>query len=149
MRRGDLRRWPITGAWLVVIGCGKSGAPTEPAGDAAVDEPTNGFPDSVLADPAPWKSGTRLRARVMDGGYGAKLFVDWQDTHLGIACSFALAGDGRIRCLPVDEDTSILTTFFSDDACTTLVAIGPPPDDLYVRIADATCGPSDDEAEPH
>jgi len=59
---------------------------------------------SVMPDPAmetmPWKSGSRLRARIWDGGDGAKLFMNWEDTKLGIACLFLKGADGTWHCQP-------------------------------------------------
>jgi hypothetical protein len=45
-------------------------------------------------------SGSRLRAKIRDGGGGAVRFAGWFDTELGVPCSFVLARDGQLRCLP-------------------------------------------------
>src|SRR5450432_1367376 len=54
-------------------------------------------------DSAVWKSSRRLRAHLLDGGAGAKLFATWVDTKLGTNCEFAIAEDDQQRCLPSDE----------------------------------------------
>jgi hypothetical protein len=84
----------------------------------------------------------------MDGGEGAALFDVWQDTVLRFSCAFAVATDGRVRCLPVDEDLPIITSMFADAACSRAIALGPPPDQPYVRIADPRCGRSGDDDHP-
>jgi hypothetical protein len=117
------------------------------AGDGAPKtEPEAGMPNTP--DPTPWKSGFRLRAKIKDGGDGAKLLAQWRDPVLRLDCSFAPATDGRMRCLPVDEDLPIITTFFADPDCTKTVAIGPPPEQPYVRIVEQRCGRSDDDPKP-
>jgi hypothetical protein len=119
--------------------------------DAAARPDASGLPDAAPPEPLgpiPWKSGFRLRAKVLNGGDGAKLLEQWHDTVLRLDCSFATAIDGRVRCLPIDEDLPILTTFFADSACTKYVAIGPPPEQPYVRIVDQRCGRSDDDQKP-
>jgi hypothetical protein len=57
-------------------------------------------PPGELDDDPPFGSGTRLRARIYDGGQGAEVFVEWQDTELDLPCSFRRARDGELRCLP-------------------------------------------------
>lgn len=63
---------------------------------------------------APFVSGERLRARVLDAGEGGTLFVAWHDTSLGVDCKFRRAGDGRQRCLPDSPSGRVYT----DEACT-------------------------------
>ncbi len=45
-------------------------------------------------------SGSRLRARVRDGGGGAQQFISWFDTELGFDCTFARHAGGSLRCMP-------------------------------------------------
>lgn len=61
-------------------------------------------------------SGSRLRARVLDVG-GARAFVGFHDRKLDIDCSFRLATDGVVRCLP---DVSVGLAY-ADPACSTVV----------------------------
>src|SRR5207248_3319025 len=80
--------------------------------------PPNDVRDGALPDAAggaivgPWRSGTRLRARVKDGGDGARLFVGWWDQKLGLSCSFRMATDDKLRCLP---DIESGPTYRADD----------------------------------
>ena len=87
---------------VLVPGCGPRAAP---------------LVDTLGADAAaahaPWASGSRLRAKVLDGGGGARTFETWRDTELGVDCRFATAEDGQLRCVPDSQDVSYL-----DPACT-------------------------------
>ncbi len=89
--------------------------------------------------------GTRLRARVWDGGDDARIFRTWFDTELGVECQFAMAADGRYRCLPSGSSAIWLDpVVFSDAACTRPAVIVPScePAPAYVhgpRIATPTC----------
>jgi hypothetical protein len=68
------------------------------------------------APAALYKSGTRLRARVTDGGGGARRFDRWYDTQLETPCTFQPATDGVRRCLPM-ADTINGVPDYLDDAC--------------------------------
>src|SRR5690606_14219813 len=46
--------------------------------------------------------------------------VGWHDSERNERCSFRQAGDDAVRCLPTN---STLAIYFSDDACTQLVAL--------------------------
>ncbi|HVU04326.1 MAG TPA: hypothetical protein VHE30_21355 [Polyangiaceae bacterium] len=79
----------------------------------------------VTPDPesAPeWQSGSRLRARVLDAGGGARSIEEWVDTATGQACSFVEASDGVTRCLPGHQDS----VAFEDAACEKPVLTAPP-----------------------
>jgi hypothetical protein len=53
-----------------------------------------------------WRSGTRLRANIEDGGEGAARFDEgFTDTQLGMSCSLGIAADGASRCLPARRGT--------------------------------------------
>lgn len=71
------------------------------------------------AVPPPWTSGARLRAEVIDGGAGAVQFRRWRDSALDVACAFATATDGAVRCLPTEAAYLIYT----DAACTERAAV--------------------------
>lgn len=60
-----------------------------------------------------FKSGSRLRARVLDGGGNARSFVGWFDAELGIDCTSAIIAGAAARCLPPRIDTVV----YLDDAC--------------------------------
>jgi len=81
-----------------------------------------------------YASGSRLRARVLDGGGEPVRFEGFVDTKLGVRCDFAVAQDGVVRCLP----TSDSSTYFADSACSQPLIVAapgcaaPPP---YVRLS--------------
>jgi hypothetical protein len=87
--------------------------------DADVADGSADSPDPELAamwrDHPMFQSGQRLRARVLDGGGGAAVFIGFRDLELARDCEFAIAADGERRCLPVARDGSI---FYLDSACT-------------------------------
>lgn len=76
----------------------------------------------------PYASGTRLRARLYDGGDGAVLFGGWHDTELDLDCGFRLMDDGVWRCVPFSQGI----TGFADAACT---------QPIVVDFTDASCDP--------
>lgn len=73
---------------------------------------------------------------------GGALEPGWHDTERDVDCSFALASDGKLRCLPTGGNATLFTT---DDACkaTTRVAVverwcsGAAPG--FVRELSKTC----------
>lgn len=92
-------------------------------------------------------SGSRLRARVVEAD-GVVAFLGWTDTQLGVACDYALAGDGELRCLPSGGGPS------TTSACAPLVMYEPsrprdpgcpasadPPDDsAYAwKVVEGSC----------
>lgn len=102
--------------------CGNSTSESSPdAGTPPTEDP------SIRA--IAWKSGSRLRARIIDGGGGAALFVAWVDTRLGKDCAFKMASDGGFRCLPVDASTPAPS---DDPVCRTTAAV---PDDVTQYVA--------------
>lgn len=64
---------------------------------------------------ADFVNGSRLHAKVYEGG-GAQLLARMHDTKLDIDCSFELAEDGKLRCLPIYDDT-IDPTKFAGEPC--------------------------------
>jgi len=95
-------------AYLCALGCGKTSEahPTKPTPSPPHwTEPT---PSRSNADTdPPFRSGTRLRARVWDDGDGTLSFIEWHDTKLDAACVFLPAEDGTVRCLPWARDDVI------------------------------------------
>lgn len=77
------------------------------------------------AAPAPYASGTRLRAEYWEVD-GARLFATWFDTELGEPCLVTTAADGVSRCLP---NVAEINVEFSDPTCTTPLALGAFPID--------------------
>lgn len=69
-----------------------------------------------------YRSGTRLRAYVYDGGDGASVLSTWFDSELVLYCRFRRTTDGTYRCVPPFGSFA-----FADDACTDAVlAWGTP-----------------------
>jgi hypothetical protein len=74
-----------------------------------------------------------------------ELVPGWHDTARDVDCAFALASDGKLRCLPT---APLATLFFTDDACTssgrlavlTSAACASEARDL-ARVVSATCPP--------
>jgi len=91
-----------------ILGCGQiADVPATPDGSAA-----------DVASPFPatdYQSGSRLRAEVYASAGGATMFYGWFDQQLNAECSFRLAEDGILRCLPLPRWNNVV---FSDAACT-------------------------------
>jgi hypothetical protein len=79
-------------------------------------------------DGGSFQSGSRLRAKYLDGADGTKQFVTWWDSQLQIDCSFQLASDNQQRCLPIQGDPQGAWGYlvFSDTQCTVPVIMIPP-----------------------
>jgi len=88
----------------------------------------------------PFGSGTRLRAVVHDFGGGALLRVGVHDAELEARCTFSVAADGQLRCLPEGS-----TVYFADGSCTEPVLVEQPcfPSEYGIFAA-----PSDDACIP-
>jgi hypothetical protein len=85
--------------WAILLAggapaCGSSSSPPPPSSPAVNGDPA--------LETSAWRNGARLRAHVLDGGGGAKVFLNWIDTMTNIECVFARLGDGSFRCLPVN-----------------------------------------------
>lgn len=107
------------GAWLLVLAstaaCGASG---NQSGDDAPGASSDSAPnDATPASSAEWQSGTRLRARVLDGGGGASLFSTWFDSERNVECSWAQTAEGAVRCLP--RQVSLPYQLYADPSCST------------------------------
>lgn len=93
-----MRTWVIGFSLVVPIACGKSHR-DEPSPEAS--QPGGAVSTADL----PFTSGTRLRARVFDGGDGAIALYEWYDAQLDTSCTFRRAIDDVIRCLPDERDS--------------------------------------------
>lgn len=112
-------------------------------GVVKVDGQGGGGDDDGDAITEDFVSGTRLKARYLDGGEGARAFLGWIDSSLaggaGLPCSFFLLADGSHRCLPVSA-----TIVYLDATCTSPVAVEDPcaPDGgLALRSNETECDP--------
>jgi hypothetical protein len=89
------------------------------------------------------QSGTRLKAQYYAGVDGSKAFAGMYDTTLKQDCAYAVAADGKSRCLPAGPRVIASTTYYSDAACKQPIlnvpktCTTPPP---YVSTFDASCG---------
>lgn len=84
-------------------------------------------------------SGSRIQLKTAVSTDGVHQPRAWYDTTLASECTFSVAGDAKLRCMPtlsrVDD------TFFADSACTQRIAwdiAGPAKFAAYE--ARATCG---------
>jgi hypothetical protein len=89
---------------------GGSDGTTDPADTTGDDGPAE----------QPYGSGTRMLARVMDGGGGALRQSGWHDSELGLDCDIAVVADAGGRCVP--GPIYGLSTF-ADPGCTQPVFI--------------------------
>jgi hypothetical protein len=77
--------------------------------------------DITASGPAPElvpeaASGTRLKAAWVVGPEGERRFRHWRDSKLDLNCRFAVAADGKWRCLPLHANYA---NGYTDPACTT------------------------------
>ena len=90
------------------------------------------------------RSGTRIKTRMLTSPDGAKVFQSMHDTQRGEDCTFEVASDGIIRCLPNSRAYGF--SYFTDPLCTVpgapVIAGCTPP--AYIVIPDtslSTCAP--------
>jgi hypothetical protein len=90
-------------------------------------------------------SGRLVPTFVWPAGATSTLVPGWHDTERDVDCTFALASDGKTRCLPVAAKGSV---FFTDDACksTSIVAVPTETSCIgaarFVRTVSTTCPPT-------
>jgi hypothetical protein len=90
----------------------------DPAADSSDSEDSTG--GTAPIEP-PYASGSRMRARLIDGGGGAVLPSGWYDTELGIDCEVFNVADAGGRCVP---GPIYGVTAYSDPACTQPAYVG-------------------------
>ena len=100
------------GVSVVTASCSSSsaGAPAAATTDGGAEASDDALPD--------YRSGTRLRARLLTAEGGSALFTGWHDKELDFDCTFGPAEDSKTRCLPRPGS---LNSDFADAACTTKV----------------------------
>jgi len=106
-------------AVMALGGCNGAEGPAGPAGadGAPGTQGEKGEPGEPGKDgAAAATSGARLRARWGVAEDGSRSFEGWQDSELGAPCTFALAADGKERCLPVAEGQG--TIVYTGAECT-------------------------------
>src|SRR6266571_3393933 len=72
----------------------------------------------VVASPVP-APGSRLVPVFLEGDDESRQFLGWFDRARGDNCSFGLAGDGVLRCLPSDV---VEARLFTDASCRRRIA---------------------------
>lgn len=83
--------------------------PTGPdgGGNDAPGSETSSEGGSVYPDDAPitqkFIGGTRLKPKYVVSAEGERGVLGWVDTMMGVDCSFRLAMDGQLRCLPTNR----------------------------------------------
>jgi hypothetical protein len=103
----------------------------------------NNLNGSLASTPRVSNGAARLVPAFVWPPAGDGLVPGWHDTMGDVDCSFALAADGKMRCLPVASSATIL---FTDDACKspTLVAVLSDPSCIgavrrFARVVSTTC----------
>lgn len=89
-------------------------------------------------------SGSRLRARITNGGGDARRFDGWHDSKLDRDCSFALAEDGVFRCLPASGMIAYAPVY-TDPTCSgdsLATSLGPDLTGEFLSIGGATSSPA-------
>lgn len=129
---GGVRFQTMRATMLIVvglIGCGGM----EPGPDADAGEPISSLKEAL--------SGSRLKVRYIEGEDGSKITTGFFDTAREEACAFALAEDGVLRCLPVDDVATIPPGVYLDALCRQPVAVGACALPRYARSWSPTCPP--------
>ncbi|MCA9619650.1 MAG: hypothetical protein KC731_11510, partial [Myxococcales bacterium] len=94
-------------------------------GSSSTTEPSGAGGGSTGSGSLGYASGSRLRAKYIDGDDGSRVFTTFHDTAIGTDCTFTEASDGP-RCLPVvrvpdfgaGAGISGNNTYFRDSNCT-------------------------------
>jgi hypothetical protein len=106
--------------------------------DGSVEGGRDAAADADAGDLPSYRSGSRLRARLVKAD-GVALFVGWHDQGPNdVDCSYGIADDGRMRCLPQGQDVSSLQGYFADPNCT--MPIGVPSGCAPPRFVVGTVG---------
>jgi len=83
-------------------------------------------------------AGTRLAPLFLIADDESRQFIGWFDRVRGEDCSFELAADGQVRCLPSE---AIEATLFADASCKRRLALAPACSSArYVIEREAACG---------
>ncbi len=109
---------------VLVMACGpvssSSGGGDDDDGDAPGDGADDGTSDSGGGGgggSVPYKSGSRIKMRMLTTPDGAKIFQGNYDVMLDTPCTFREASDGVTRCLPTAGASS---NYFANNTCTVM-----------------------------
>ncbi|MEM9694347.1 MAG: hypothetical protein AAGA56_17480, partial [Myxococcota bacterium] len=85
-------------------------------------------------------SGTRLTAVSVEPSSAAPFLAWFDDTTLGVPCTFGTAEDGALRCLPTDGEYRV---YYRDSFCSDPVYVAAPGcrDPGYIRAPDYRADP--------
>jgi len=120
-------------------GCMTTPLPEEPLYAKGEEVPPTTF---LAGTPADFGPDTRIKARGVAAADGTKMVFGWRDTQLaGESCYFALAEDGKMRCLPSGAQIA----GYADATCSVPVLQDTPRCDMKVStyaqtIPDYNCG---------
>lgn len=101
-------------------GAGGGGGGGGGGGDACCSSTPPEPAETVAAATPIATSGTRLRARWLDGGGNARVFQGFRDQDLALDCALGVAADGATRCLPTDVGYA---SYYRDASCTERVYV--------------------------
>src|SRR6478736_5939459 len=136
MSKRRVVRWVNLGAALSTLAlsaCGKTtsslaaGGDASAGGDAGGDAAADAGGDVSAVDGSTpegaeaglaslYRSGSRLKARYLDAGGGARKFEGWYDTKLASPCTFQLTEDGVMRCAPMADSVGAAVEY-ADSTC--------------------------------
>lgn len=130
---------------MVAVGCG-SGGSSDPDGGPAIDGGMDAGNSGELS--CAQQSGTRIRHVVLESEEGARVYPGpLHDTAYDERCSFRLAADDSLRCIPNADGSPFAggTLVFTDVNCTVEAAemnavVGnPAPQYMQTQTAAADC----------
>lgn len=133
MRYQDLIRALLAGAAIYTIIA------------ACSDKATNQSSPVPNAKADPTASGSRLRAKRLQGSDGSKQFVGWFDSERGEDCSVNRTTDGQLRCTPAYK--LVTDNLYEDASCTQRITVAEdsaecPDSHRYVVRREPDCSGS-------
>ncbi len=125
----------VAAVMAFAVACGSSGGGHDRAPDAG-DPPGS---DAGAELDEMYRSGTRIKTRVLTTPDGAKVFQGNYDNMRAEDCFFRMTSDGIMRCLPA---AVLAGTYFADAACSrpaVLALTCAPPKYIAVATTSVTC----------
>jgi len=119
--------------FLVLLACDGDGRPgrdnNAPGGGGG------GGGNGVSGDETLYRSGSRIKRRMLEGDDGSVSFIGFYDDELDGPCAYGPDGEGAQRCLPIHRAGFQNYQMFADSSCTqelayqhrTSCGFGPPP----------------------
>jgi hypothetical protein len=138
-------RTTITGLLgIALLGCGDGDGGRGGDAGAGPDGAAGADADAGSSNaPGAWRSGDRIRARVLEIEDGQRYVVGWRDAELDEPCDFLPDADGALRCLPRGEASELYEDAACEEPIDTFVATWcQSSPSRYARFRDAsTCSP--------